>query len=53
MIFSNFNPKKLVFWPFFKEKYSKTRKIDNFGCKKTSKFEENPQDQNLFLIAAN
>ena len=33
--------KKSAFWPFLLEKWSKIHKIDDFGCKKSSKFEEN------------
>ena len=41
MSFSNFKPKKSPFWPFLLEKWSKIHKIGDFGCKKSSKFEEN------------
>ena len=33
--------KKLQFWPFLFEEYSKIHKIGGFGCKKSLKFEEN------------
>ena len=40
MIFTNFKPKKSPFWPFLVEKLPKIHQI-GFGCKKSSKFEEN------------
>ena len=41
MILSNFKHEKSSFWPFLLEKYSKIYKIGGFGCKKSSKFDEN------------
>ena len=52
MILSNFKPKKSTFWPFFIENWSKIHKIGGFGCKKSTKFEENPIINFYSLVSA-
>ena len=55
MILTNFKPKKSPFWPFLLEKLSKNHeiKIGDFGCKKSSKFEENLKINNYSLVPQN
>jgi len=50
MILSNFKPKRSLFWPSLLEKLSKILKIGDFGCKKSSKFEENSKINNYSLV---
>ena len=49
MILCNFKPKKSSFWPFLLEKQPKNHKIGGFGCKKSSKFEENSK-MNIYSL---
>ena len=41
MNLSNFKPQKSLFWPLLLEKYPNIQKIGGFGCKNSSKYEEN------------
>ena len=50
MIFSNFKPKKSPFFPFLLEKWTKIHKIDDFGYKKSSKFEGNSMINSFSLV---
>ena len=53
-ILSNFlkaySPIKLQFWSFLLEKYSLIHKIGGFGCKNSSKFEENSKINIYYLV---
>ena len=50
MFLSNFQPKKITILAIFIRKIVKNSKIGGFGCRKSSKFEENSMTNTFSLV---